>query len=154
MMGRKLSDFESGPPQKPVGFWREWLAMPLQRQDSWLGVMLGVLAAIDLAATAALSANPAFWLYVGFAIFALGAAGLTALVIVLARAFSPAGILWLLFTILVFNVWNFAVMYVSVLTGWWPAQRQHGYRFLISGIVGVAPLVVGIGMLTRKSRTM
>ena len=134
---------------------RRWLAMPLHRQDSWLRWMLVALAAIDLATTVALSAHPRYWLYAEFGIYVLGSVGFTGLVLLLLRTltpdFSPAAVLWFIATILVFNVWNFVVMVVSAWTGWWH-DAQPGYRFLISALLGVMPLIASIGVLTRKLR--
>jgi hypothetical protein len=135
MTRRNLSDLEPKTPNESVGL-RGWLAMPLQRQDSWLRWMLVALAAIDLATAVALSAHPRYWLYAEFGIYALGAAGFTVLMLLLVKAFSPAGVLWFLVTILVFNVWNFVVMFVSAWTGWWH-DAQPGYRFVISALFGV-----------------
>jgi len=125
--------------------------MPLRRQDSWLRWMLIGLIAIALATALVVTAYPHYWLYAEFGIYVVGALGFTGLMALLLRAFSPAGVLWFLATVLVFNVWNFIVMFVSAWSGWWH-EAQPGYHFVISATIGVVPLFAGIGVLTRKLR--
>jgi hypothetical protein len=136
-------------PKESVRFLQQWLAMPLQRQDGWLRGMLIALTAIALATALVVTAYPHYWLYAEFGIYVLGAMGFTSLMVLLLRAFSPAGVLWFLVTVLVFNVWNLVVMFVSAWSGWWH-DAQPGYHFVISAIIGSVPLVAGIGVLTRK----
>lgn len=139
--------------KRSVGFLNHLLAMPLQRHDSWVRWMLVALAAIDIAATGAISGHPRLWFYAGFGIFALGALGFTGVVVLMSSAFSPAAVMLFLVTILAFNIWNFVVMVASVATGWWPLQgSQTVYPFVVTALIGVAPVGVGIGFLTRGLR--
>jgi len=110
-------------------------------------ILLGV-AAIYLAAAALISLFPRgggpFVLF----IFVGGSAGTLCLAWRIS-AYSRMGVVWLAVSVAAFNLWNAAVLVVSMATGW---LAPHGptYHFGVSAVVGVLPLVVAAWIFGRR----
>ena len=127
-------------------------AATVRRSDSQFRVVLLVVASLYLATGALLSANPRGGNFlIGDAlivIFLGGSAGAIYLVWRI-RAWSRTGILWLLGSVAVFLLWNGAVIWASIATGWW-GPHQPGVHFGGSVLVAVIPLLVGAWLLGRR----
>ena len=65
------------------------------------------------------------------------------------RAFSRAGILWYLWAIAAFNIWNAILVGVSIGTGFW-ASTQPTYHFGVTVLVAVIPLIVAAYLIGRR----
>jgi hypothetical protein len=133
---------------------REMLAGPVNDADRQLLWTLAGLAAVGIALAAYLSLFPrdAGFLYFIAGIMFASAACVAAVSLRLKNHdYSPAGILWLMATIGVFEVWTVVVMGVSLMSRWW-AHGQPGYHVGVSAIVGLAPLLISIWVLGRKLR--
>jgi hypothetical protein len=66
------------------------------------------------------------------------------------RAYSRAGIIWYFATTIAFNLWNAAVVSVSIATRFW-SSSQPGYHFGITVAFAVIPLLVGAVALVRRA---
>jgi hypothetical protein len=65
------------------------------------------------------------------------------------RAYTRAGVLLYMFGVAAFNLWNAAVVGVSIATGYW-ASTQPTYHFGVSVLVGVLPLIVAAYVVGRR----
>ena len=65
------------------------------------------------------------------------------------RAYSRIGLLAYVFGIAAFNLWNAAVVGVSIATGYW-ASTQPTYHFGVSVLVGIIPLLVAAFIVGRR----
>jgi hypothetical protein len=63
--------------------------------------------------------------------------------------YSVAGVAWFMFTVLVFNVWNFLVVGLSVWTRWTGVGR---WSFALIEVVSAIPLIVSVWRLDRRLR--
>ena len=59
------------------------------------------------------------------------------------------GSLWLLGSVAVFLLWNGAVIWVSIATGWW-GPHQPGLHFGGIVVVAVIPLLVAAWLVGRR----
>jgi predicted ferric reductase len=65
------------------------------------------------------------------------------------RAWSRAAVLWFVAAMAVFLVWNGAVIWVSIATGWW-GPKAPGIHFGGTAAVAVIPLLVGTWLFGRR----
>jgi hypothetical protein len=65
------------------------------------------------------------------------------------RAWSRVGTVWLAASTLGFTLWNVAVIWASIASGWW-GPHQPGLHFGASAVVAVIPLLVGAWRLGRR----
>jgi hypothetical protein len=65
------------------------------------------------------------------------------------RAYSRAGILWYVWAIAAFNIWNAVLVGVSIGTGFW-ASTQPVYHFGVTVLAGVIPLIVAAYLIGRR----
>jgi hypothetical protein len=88
---------------------------------------------------------------IGDALIVIFLAGLAGTVYVMwrIRAWSRMGIVWLLGSVAVFLLWNGAVIWVSIATGWW-GPHQPGIHFGGSVVVAVIPLLVAGWLVGRR----
>jgi hypothetical protein len=59
------------------------------------------------------------------------------------------GIAWLLGSVAAFLLWNGAVIWVSIASGWW-GPRQLGVHFGGTVVVAVIPLLVAAWLIGRR----
>jgi hypothetical protein len=59
------------------------------------------------------------------------------------------GIAWLLGSVAAFLLWNGAVIWVSIASGWW-GPPQPGVHFGGSVVVAVIPLLVAAWLIGRR----
>jgi hypothetical protein len=120
-------------------------------ERGWRPALL-VVAAMYLAVGALLSGNPrqgSVWISSGLAVIFLGGSAGAIYLAWRVRAWSRAGILWLLGSVAAFLAWNGAVIWVSVATGWW-GPHQPGIHFGGSVVVAVIPLFVAAWLIGRR----
>ncbi len=117
----------------------------LRRADTSFRPILLALAATYLAIAVLLSINPRggnFLTSGGVLIAYFVGVGITFYLAWRIRAWSRVGTIWLVVAVLGFTLWNFAVIWVSIATGWW-GPHQPGLHFGASAVVAVIPLLVG-----------
>ncbi len=127
-------------------------AATVRRADSQLRLILWIVAALYLATGALLSGNPRQGsVLITDALIVLFLGGLAGAVYVMwrIRAWSRMGILWLLGSVAVFLLWNGAVIWVSIATGWW-GPHQPGIHFGGSVLMAVIPLFVAAWLIGRR----
>jgi hypothetical protein len=66
------------------------------------------------------------------------------------RAYSRAGIRIYFAAIIAFNLWNAIVISTSIVAGFW-RSGQPAYHFGISEAIAALPLVIGAGLVGRRS---
>jgi hypothetical protein len=112
--------------------------------------MMVALAALDIALGSSLSLFPIYfaWAYFMTGVM-LGAAAVLTLGILRLKNHSVAGVIWFMVAIGLFQFWNVAVMWVSLLTRWW-AATQPGYRIGTSAAIGLIPLLIAIWKLSQR----
>lgn len=127
-------------------------AAGLRRADSAFRPILLALAATYLALAVLLSINPRGGnVLIGDGVLITYAAGV-AVTFYLAwriRAWSRVGTVWLVASTLGFTLWNLAVIWASIASGWW-GPHQPGLHFGASALVAVIPLLVGAWRLGRS----
>lgn len=127
-------------------------AAELRRADSAFRPILLALAATYLAVAIFLSINPRggnVLISDGVLItYVLGVA-ITFYLAWRIRAWSRVGTVWLVVSTLGFTLWNVAVVWASIATGWW-GPHQPGLHFGASAVVAVIPLLVGAWRLGRR----
>lgn len=127
-------------------------ASQVRRADSQLRWMLLALlgAYLGVAVLMSLSSPHHGSTFAAVGIIAMLVAALAVAVIVgvRIRAYSRAGIRLYFGTIIAFNLWNALITSASIATRFW-ALGQPSYHFGLSEIVGVAPLVIGLWLLSR-----
>lgn len=127
-------------------------AATIRRADSQLRLILWIVAALFLAAGALLSANPRqgnVWISDALIVIFLGGLAGTIYVSWRIRAWSRTGTAWLLGSVAVFLLWNGAVIWASIATGWW-GPHQPGIHFGGSAVVAVIPLLVAAWLVGRR----
>jgi len=127
-------------------------AATVRRADSQLRLILWILAALYLATRALLSSNPRQGsVLIGDALIVIFLGGLAGTVYVMwrIRAWSRMGIVWLLGSVAVFLLWNGAVIWVSIATGWW-GPHQPGIHFGGSVVVADIPLLLAGWLVGRR----
>ena len=127
-------------------------AATIRRADGRLRQILVLLAGIYLGCGALLSANPRGGnAAIGAALLVLFLAGLTCAVYLgmTIRAWGRTSAFLFLGALAVFLLWNVAVVWASLATGWW-APGAPRIRFFGSVVVGVVPLLVAAGLLGRE----
>jgi len=127
-------------------------AATVRRADSQLRLILWILAALYLATGALLSSNPRQGsVLIGDALIVIFLGGLAGTVYVMwrIRAWSRMGIVWLLGSVAVFLLWNGAVIWVSIATGWW-GPHQPGIHFGGSVVVADIPLLLAGWLVGRR----
>jgi len=127
-------------------------AATVRRADSQLRLILWILAALYLATGALLSSNPRQGsVLIGDALIIIFLGGLAGTVYVMwrIRAWSRMGIVWLLGSVAVFLLWNGAVIWVSIATGWW-GPHQPGIHFGGSVVVADIPLLLAGWLVGRR----
>jgi len=65
------------------------------------------------------------------------------------KAWSRSAVLWFVGSLAAFLVWNGAVIWVSVATGWW-RPGSAGIHFGISSAVALIPLLLGAWLFGRR----
>lgn len=126
-------------------------AAGVRRADQQFRSVLLVIGVTYLAAAGVFSfsgrrGGPFAWLIL--AIIVLGAAiGIAWLVRI--RAFSRTGILWYVWAIAAFNIWNGVLVGLSIATGFW-SPTQPAYHFGITVLFGVLPLIVAAYLIGRR----
>lgn len=124
----------------------------MRRADNQFRPILLVVAAMYLATGILLSANPRGGnVLISGALVAVFFGGLaTALYMTLRiRAWSRTGVFWLVASVAVFLLWNGAVIWASIVTGWW-GPHQPGIHFGGSVVVAVIPLLVAAWLIGRR----
>jgi hypothetical protein len=127
-------------------------ATTVRRSDGQLRLVLLVVAAMYLATAALVSANPRGGnVFIGDALLIvfLSAFGSVLYLTWRIRAWSRAGLLWFVGSVAAFLVWNGAVIWISIATGWW-GRESPGYHFGGSAMVAVIPLVVAAWLIGRR----
>jgi hypothetical protein len=117
-----------------------------------LRLILWIVAALYLAVGALLSGNPRqINVLIRDALIVLFLGGLAGTVYITwrIRAWSRMGIAWLLGSVAAFLLWNGAVIWVSIASGWW-GPRQPGVHFGGSVVVAVIPLLVAAWLIGRR----
>lgn len=120
-------------------------------ERQWRPALL-VVAAMYLAIGALLSGNPRqgnVWIGFGLLLIFLGGSAGAIYLAWRVRAWSRAGILWLLGSVAAFLAWNGLVIWVSIATGWW-GPHQPGIHFGGSVLVAVIPLLVAAWLIGRR----
>jgi hypothetical protein len=127
-------------------------AAQVRRADRTFSRMLLVIVGLYIAVGAVMSiagrrGGP-------IAAFSLLAIAVTALIAVVwlglrLRAYSRAGILWYVWAIAAFSIWNGIVVGMSLVTRFW-SSTQPSYHFGLSVLVAVVPLVVAAYLIGRR----
>lgn len=65
------------------------------------------------------------------------------------RAYSKGGLLRFLFGCAAFSLWNAAVIWASISTGWWGGPSTPGFHATTSFIAASIPLVVAAWLIGR-----
>jgi hypothetical protein len=127
-------------------------ASTVRRADSQFRPILLLITAMYLVIAALVSANPrggnvllGDGVIATFLVGTIGGLYLTWRM----RAWSRTGIGWFVGSVVAFLVWNGAVIWVSVATGWW-GVHSPGIHFGGSAVVAVIPLVVAAWLLGRR----
>lgn len=119
-------------------------AAGLRRADSAFRPILVALAATYLAVAVLLSINPRggnVLISDGVLITYVAGVAITFYFAWRIRAWSRVGTAWLVVSTLGFTLWNVAVIWASIATGWW-GPHQPGLHFGVSAVVAVIPLLV------------
>lgn len=127
-------------------------ASQVRQADSQLRWMLMALLAAYLGVAVLMSLSPhrgSTFAAVGIIAMLVAAVAFAVIVGVRIRAYSRVGIRLYFGTIIAFNLWNALVTSVSIGTRFW-APGQPSYRFGISVLAGVVPLVIGVWLLSRR----
>ena len=127
-------------------------AAGLRRADSAFRPILLALAATYLGVAVLLSINPRGGnVLIGDGVLITYVVGV-AITFYLAwriRAWSRVGTVWLVVSTLGFMLWNLAVIWASIASGWW-GPHQPGLHFGTSVVVAVIPLLAGAWRLGRR----
>ncbi len=122
----------------------------VHKADTQLGWILGVLAAAVIGIGCLMSVAPYAAGPAVAAIYLAAIAG-AAFVLLRIRAYSRLGLLVFTFAASTFAIWDALGAAVSVTTGWW-SRSQPSFHFGVTEVIAVVPLLVGIGLLSRKRR--
>jgi hypothetical protein len=127
-------------------------AATVRRADAQFRPILLIITGMYLVIAALLSANPRGGnVLIGdgvIATFLLGTVGGLYLCWRI-RAWSRAGIGWFVGSVAAFVLWNGAVIWLSVATGWW-GKSAPGVHFGASAVVAIIPLVVAAWLIGRR----
>lgn len=124
----------------------------VRRADNQFRPILLVVAALYLAIGALLSANPRGGnILISGALLILFLGGLVGGIYLTLRirAFSRTGIFWFVGSVGAFLLWNGAVLWASIATGWW-GPHQSGIHIGGSVVVAVIPLLVAAWLIGRR----
>jgi len=127
-------------------------AAGLRRADSAFRPILLALAATYLGVAVLLSINPRggnVLIGDGVLITYVGGVAITFYLAWRIRAWSRVGTVWLVVSTLGFMLWNLAVIWASIASGWW-GPHQPGLHFGVSVVVAVIPLLAGAWRLGRR----
>jgi hypothetical protein len=127
-------------------------AATIRRTDSRFKPILLLITAAYLVIGALVSASPRGGnAFVGVAVIVTFLAGFGGALYLMLRmkAWSRTGILWFVWSVALFVLWNSAVIWVSFVTGWW-ARNSPGIHFGGSVLVAVIPLIVAAWLLGRR----
>jgi hypothetical protein len=127
-------------------------AATVRQADTQFRPILLLVSALYLATGALLSANPRGGnILISDALIVIFLGGLAATIYLAwrIRAWSRTGIFWLLGSVAVFMLWNGAVIWASIASGWW-GPHQPGIHFGGSVVVAVIPLLVGAWLIGRR----
>ncbi len=127
-------------------------ASQVRQADSQLRWMLVALLAAYLGVAVLMSVSPhhgSTFAAAGIIAMLVAAVATAVIVGVRIRAYSRTGIRLYFGTLIAFNLWNALVTSASIGTRFW-ALGQPSYHFGISEMVGVAPLVIGVWLLSRR----
>ena len=120
-------------------------------ERQWRPALL-VVGALYLAVGVLLSGNPrqgSVWISSALAIIFLGGSAAAIYLAWRVRAWSRTGILWLMGSVVAFLVWNGAVIWLSIASGWW-GPHQPGIHFGGTVVVAVIPLFVAAWLIGRR----
>jgi hypothetical protein len=127
-------------------------AAAIRRADRKLRSLLLLVAGMYLASAALLSVNPRQGnLWISYALLVILVGGLAAALYLnwRIRVWSRLGAVWLLASVAVFLLWEGAVIWVSIATGWW-GPHQPGIHFGGSVVMAVIPLLVAAWLIGRR----